>query len=138
MSYEKVEALLRGRLNAITPSVATIFEGIAYKPVVGTPYQRVHFLWARASNPTLGDDFQRGSGIMQVMLNYPSGAGAVVATQRADLLIFSASGFKRGTALMDGTLRVLIDESPYPGPSNTDGPWYRLPVSIPFIADIYG
>ena len=134
MSYVVIRSLLEVRLNAITPNIQTAFENVPFTPVNPTPWQRINLLPARTLNPTLGDSFKRETGIFQVTLNYPENAGPAAAATQAELI---RAQFVRGTSLISGKVRVLIDEAPYVSPAMSDGGWYRLPISIPFIADVF-
>ena len=134
MSNVIIRALLEVRLNAITPTVATAFENVPFTPINAVPWQRVNLLTAQTLNPTFGDNFRRETGIFQVMLYYPENAGASAAASRAELI---RSQFSRGLSLTSGTLRVLIDRWPWVSQGTSDSSWYRLPVSIPYIADVF-
>lgn len=134
MSYVLIRQLLEVRLNAITPALATAFENVPFTPLQTTPWQTVHLLPAKTLNPTFGDAFKRETGIFQITLNYQENAGAAAAVARAELI---RAQFPRGLALFSGTLRVLIDQAPSVAIGINDGGWYRLPVSIPFIADVF-
>ena len=134
MSNVIIRALLEVHLNTIAPSIATAFENVPFTPVNGTPWQRVNLLTAPTLNPTFGDAFHRETGIFQVTLYYPENAGASACATRAELI---RSQFVRGLTLTSGTLRVLIDRSPWVSQGMNDGGWYRMPVSIPYVADVY-
>lgn len=134
MSFVIIRSLLEVRLNAITPSIQTAFENVPFAPVNPTPWQRINLMPARTLNPTFGDAFKRETGIFQITLNYPENAGPSAATSRAELI---RAQFVRGLALTSGTLRVLIDQAPFIASGTNDGGWFRLPVSVPFIADVY-
>ena len=134
MSNVVIRALLEVHLNTIAPTIATAFENVPFTPINGTPWQRVNLLPAQPQNPTLGGVFRRETGIFQVMLAYPENAGTSAAATRAELI---RTQFTRGTTFTSGTLRVLIDLSPRVSQGMNDGGWYRLPVSIPYVADVY-
>ena len=133
MSYVIIRQSLETRLNAIGV-FPTAFENVPFNPIAGTPWQRARLLPARTENPTQGDAFKREIGIFEVMLAYPQNAGPQLAATRANLIVTS---FPKGWSLVVGTLRVLIDRSPFIGQGIPDGAWYKLPVSIPYIADVY-
>jgi hypothetical protein len=134
MSYQTIRDLLRVQLNTTPGNLPTAWENVAYTPVVGDPYQSVHLLPARTENPTFDRPFRRETGLMQVSLFFPVNAGPDPAALRAQAI---ASMFPRGLTLVNGTLRVLIDASPFIGPARNEGAWYFLPVSIPYTADVY-
>lgn len=134
MSIVLIRQALETRLNTMTPSLATAWEGVVYTPVTGTPYQQVNLLSANAENPTIGGTMYRQAGIFQVLLCYPPSNGAKPAATRAELI---RDHFKRGTTLTSGSVEVLIEYTPSILPAIIDGERYRLPVSIRWSADIY-
>lgn len=134
MSIVKIRAALETRLSAMSPAIATAWEGVPYTPVTGTPYQQVNLLIADSENPTLGDAMYRQTGILQVMLAYPPGTGPKAAATRAELV---RDWFPRGLGLSSGGQNVLIDRTPSIAPALIDGDRYRVPVSIYFTADIF-
>ena len=67
MSIVSIRSALETRLNALSPSLATAWEGIPFTPVTGTPYQQVNLL-TDTENPTLGDGMYRVTGFMQVSI----------------------------------------------------------------------
>lgn len=134
MSVVAIRSLLELRLAAMAPALATAFENFPFTPVNGTPWQKVNLLVARPLDPTLGYGFQRDSGIFQVMVFYPENTGPAAAAARADLI---CAQFARGLTLTSGTLRVLVDRSPYASTGRNEGGWYGLPVTIPYVADTY-
>lgn len=134
MSIVNIRAALENRLNGLTPSIATAWEGVPYIPVNGTPYQQINVLFADSENPTIGDSMFRQNGIMQVLLAYPPGTGAKAAATRAELV---RSWFPRGLGLSSGGIEVLIDRTPSIAPALIDSDRYKVPVSIYFTADIF-
>jgi hypothetical protein len=134
MSIVSIRAALETRLNAMSPSLATAWEGVPFTPVTGTPYQQVNLLFADSENPTLGDAMYRQNGFMQVLLCYPPGTGAKAAATRAEAV---RSQFPRGLGLSSGGIDVLIDKTPSIAPAIIDGDRYRIPVTVYFSADIF-
>ena len=134
MSIVNIRAALETRLNAMTPSLATAWEGVPFTPVTGTPFQQINILYNETENPTLGDSMYRVRGFMQVLLCYPPGTGPKAASARAELI---RNQFQRGLGLSSGGTDVLIDRTPTIAPAIIDGDRYRLPVTIYFSADIF-
>lgn len=133
MSIVSIRAALETRLNALSPSLATAWEGIPFTPVTGTPYQQVNLL-TDTENPTLGDGMYRATGFMQVLLCYPPGTGPKAASTRAELI---RDWFSRGLGLSSGGINVRIDRTPTIAPAIIDADRYRLPVTVYFSADIF-
>ncbi len=132
MSALAIRAALQVALAAITPSVAIAWENEPYKPVVGTPYQRVNLLFATPDNSEIGPNYVE-HGFLQVTLAYPIDGGAQLAAGRADLL---RSTFKRGFTFVYGGVTVLIEKTAQLWPAQIDGDRYSLPVRIPFRASV--
>jgi hypothetical protein len=134
MSIVNIRAALETRLNAMTPLLATAWEGVPFTPVTGTPFQQINILYNETENPTLGDAMYRVRGFMQVLLCYPPGTGPKAASARAELV---RNQFQRGLGLSSGGTDVLIDRTPTIAPAIIDGDRYRLPVTVYFSADIF-
>ena len=136
MSDQVVRKLLEQRVNSVSGALAsaTAFENVAFTPSEGTPWQRVNLLPAQPENPTMGDDFYRAVGVLQVSLFYPRNAGSAQAYAQGEVL---RTAFKRGTMLSEGTLRVRVIGTPSLGPGIPAGGWYMLPVSVNYQADVH-
>jgi len=134
MSWPIIRGLLRVQLNTISSGFPTAFENSPFVPVVGTPWQWATLLPAQTEDPSYGDGFKREVGIFQVMLSFPKAEGPDNLQARGEILL---QGFRRGTSLVQGNVAVKMIRSPYLGPPMPpDGVWYRVPVSVPFIADV--
>lgn len=134
MSYEVIRKLLEQRLNTITPALDTVFENTPYTPTKGVAWQAVHVLPAPTQNPTLGDQHHREVGEFQVSLNYPPNAGSQAANARAQLI---RETFPRGLSMAVGTLRLLIDQTPYLLRAQQSPNWYFLAVAVPYTAEVF-
>lgn len=133
MSSLVTKKLLEKHLLEITPSLATAFEGVTYTPVSGTPYQRVVALPRSTQNPTMGDEYYREIGVLQVFLYYPINTGSGAALARAELI---RNKFKRGTTLIDGNVKVHIIYTPSVRGSAVVNDRLMVPVSIDYTAEI--
>ena len=87
----------------------TAFENISFTPKTGTPYQLSRLVPLPVENPTLGDNYNREVGFYQVVLSYPKGEGVGRLTTMADKI---KDYFKRGTTLVEGSDKVVIDRTP--------------------------
>jgi hypothetical protein len=125
---------LESKLNALTPALATAWEGISFVPVTGTPYQQVNILPSDTLNPSIGDGHYREKGIFQVTLCYPANVGTKTATQRADLL---CTHFKRGTTITNSGINVLVHKTPSKSQCFIDGDRIRIAISIYWQSDIF-
>lgn len=135
MSHAQViRDLLRVQLNTVSGSFPTAFENMPYVPVVGTAWQWAVLLWAQTENPTMGDEFLREVGIYQVMLNFPKSEGPDALGAQAAII---RAGFARGLTLEQGQVQVKILRTPYLSPPiPTEGAWYSVAVSVPFVANV--
>lgn len=117
--------------NAASGSIGTAYENANYSPTQGTPWAQVFFLPEQPKVATLsgvGEDMHEG--VFQVNLNYPQGAGAGAAADKADAI---REYFEAGAKFASGSQEVLILSSGRAGGRNVEG-WYVLPVSINFQA----
>ena len=112
----------------------TAWEGTAYLPVSGVPYQKPYLLPSRTQNPTLGDGFFREIGLFQISLGYPDGEGTGGIETKAAAL---CKQFARGHVFIDANVTVRIDESPFVSRVDTGNGWLLLAVSVPYCADIF-
>lgn len=134
MSYPIIRKLLETRLNAVSPTIKTVFENAPGKPVAGTPYQQVTLMPAETESPTLpADGFRREAGYLQVDLNYPENAGSIAAMTRAEAI---RSQFPRGLVLTEANVRVYFDREVSLGRGYNEGGFYRLPVFVYYRADV--
>lgn len=134
MSDVVIRRLLETRLNALG-AFETAWENVGFEPTVGTPYQAPVLLPAQTQNPTMGDGYSRPAGVFQVTLAYPAKAGAQPAQARAQAIV---EHFARGLSLAEGNVVVRILRSPWASPGVPAGAWYKLAVSVPYEAEIFG
>lgn len=132
MSRAKIRAALEGAIKAMPP-LETAWENIAFKPVTGTPYQRVTLSFAEPRNTEFGPVFQE-RGFMQVELVFPGGKGSADAEGRVQML---RNTFTRGATLTADGQVVTINLTPNVLPAfNDDAGNYVLTVRVPFFAQI--
>jgi len=135
MSNLNISAALEVRLAALTPAILTSWENVNFNPVADIPYQVATVLFAEPENPTMGDDFYRQRGYIQVSLRYPQNTGKAAAFARAELL---RSWFKRGLSIEAGGVITVIEKTPEVGSGTNEGDRYILNVRIRFFANIQG
>lgn len=132
MSSVSIRAALETALNAMSPSISTAFENVAFSPTAGTAYQRVNVLFGTPLNDEISRSYEE-RGFMQVTLCYPVNAGPGTAATRAELV---RSSFYRGRTLTASGVTVLINLTPEILPAFVDGDRYCIPVRVPFKAPI--
>ena len=111
------------------------YSNVQFAPVVGKMYLETAYLPAISSNPTRGDGFSRKPGIFQVTVVAPAGAGSAAALTAAGDIV---AEFPRGRTLFDADgVRVIVSGAASVAKGFADTPWYRVPVSIYFLADVH-
>jgi hypothetical protein len=133
MSVLKIQRLLEVQLATVNPNISTSFENTAFKPVEGTPYQRINHLRTPPENPEMTGTFVREGGLMQVTLMYPLGPGAKNALTQAELI---KAKFPRGSQFTGNGVTVTIERTPYVMAGSVDGDRWSVPVRIPYYANI--
>lgn len=132
MSAVLVRQALEVALAAMSPALGTAWENTDYSPTVGTPYQRVHLLFAEPANPEIGSRYTE-RGILQVSLAYPLGAGPAAATTRAELL---RTTFYRGASFTASGVVTTIERTPEIAPGRVEEDRWVVPVKIRFFAHV--
>lgn len=133
MSQAIIRKLLEQQINSASVGVDTAFENVPYTPQAGKLWQRVNLLPGQTLNPTMGDNFKRDVGVMQVMVLAPKNAGPAAAAARAEAIL---QAFPRGWSAAEGAVRLRVLESPYVSAAVPNDAWYQVPVSIPYVADV--
>ena len=134
MSIPLIRKAFEDALAAMPGALPFARQNKSYKSVIGIPYAQFHLKPGRPDGSIIGDGFKRETGFIQINLNYPDGTGTAAAEAMADAI---CRRFKRGTTF-DVGFRVLVDAHPYIGPEINDTGWLRLPVRVPYIADVFG
>jgi len=134
MSYLTIRKLLEVQLNTVGGVFPTAFENVPFTPTNGVAWQQASLLPGRTENPTFGSAHKREVGVFQVTQHYPRNIGSQAALARAEAL---RAGFARGGSLEESNVKVRLLNSPYIGPAANDGAWYSVPLSVPYVADVY-
>jgi hypothetical protein len=132
---EKIRKALTEHLKLLTPTFPTQIENSAFVPTANVPFQRVAMLYANPDNQTLGCNFYKELGIMQIDLCYPTGKLNSDCQSKADEV---RAHFQRGTLLSyDGqNVRVMTTPSKFTLGIRDDR--YVVAVSISYSADVFG
>lgn len=109
MSMITIRSILESALKAVDPTMQTAYENVKFTPTVGVPFQVPYIITSRPQNPTIGGDFYREVGYMQVNLYYPLGEGSLAITTRAELI---RNTFKRGATFTKNDTTVVITGTP--------------------------
>lgn len=87
----------------------TAFENTTFTPVLDQPHQLSRLVPLPVENPTYGDNYNREVGFYQIVLSYPKGKGVGSIATMADKV---KDYFKRGTTLVEGSDKIIIDRTP--------------------------
>ena len=131
MSALAIRTALETALAAVSPAIAHAWENVPYIPVVGTPYARVHVLFAEPGNPEMGR-FTQERGFLQVQLVYPLGAGPAAAATRAQLI---RASFYRGLALTASGVTTTLEKTPEIAPGRFEDDRYVVTCRVRFFAN---
>jgi len=133
MSRTKIRAALETELKRIDPAFPTAWENANFKTADGSAWQEVWLMLARPENPTMGDDFFRQRGYLQIDLKYPLNQGPGPAGTRGDML---AGAFKRGLSMTSGGITTTVEETPEVGAGSYEGDRYVVRVFVRFFANV--
>lgn len=140
MSLVIIRQQLEVAVAALTPAIDTELEnGPTYTPTVGRPYQRVNLLFGTPQNPTLGDNFYREIGFVQITLCYPQGKGSGDADARAQLI---RNAFPQGRSFVAGKVTTIISGTMAKAPGATGGSrtqasdHFETVCKVPFFSNV--
>lgn len=134
MSDLVIKDLFETRLNANSGGVDVAFENVPYSPTNGRPYQMVSFMPAQTEDPCKDAGYRRLSGVVQVLLCYPLKAGSQPALTRAAALV---AAFPRGLSLSKDNVTLKLLRSSYVGRGRAGAAFYELPVTVPYVAEVF-
>lgn len=104
-AFEKSLAAMPQGLGAAN----TAYENTTFTPKADFPHQLSRLVPLPVENPTFGDNYNREIGFYQVVLSYPKGKGVGTLATMADMV---KDYFKRGTTLVEGSDKIIIDRTP--------------------------
>lgn len=129
-----IKKALERRLQAITPTVPTGFEGVNFDPPVNAMYQRCQFMIGKPQDPTLTIGFSRERLQMQVFICDVKGTGTGAALARAELI---RNTFAKGLSLIESGTRIYVLETPHIGSAMVVGDRIIVPVMIDAIGEVF-
>lgn len=132
MSNAAISAALETALLAAGSTFPTAWENVNFVPTQAA-YQVVTVMFAEPENPTMGSQFFRQRGYLQVQLRYPLGEGKQPAVARAETL---CAAFPRGASFVSGGITTIIERSPEVMAGYTDENRFIVNVKIRFFANI--
>jgi hypothetical protein len=134
VSFLIIRQQLETTLDAISAGqIETNYENVFYKPTKGVPFQRVQVVFATPENPTIGDNFYRELGFMQVTLYFPLQNGARDSATWAQTV---RAAFYRGRTFVTGKVTTTISQTMSRLPSIVEDDRFVVPLRIPFFANV--
>ncbi|MEM7675133.1 MAG: DUF4128 domain-containing protein [Myxococcota bacterium] len=120
----------------LVPALKIAWTNMDFRGAAKVGHLRVSLIRATAEGATIPfDGHIRHSGIFQVDVMWPQGAGPIGALRRADAI---REHFARGTRLVEDDVCVQINRPPSVGPSLQNPPYLQVPVSVRYEAFIQG
>lgn len=110
----------------------TAFENVKFTPKLDQPYQLTRLVPLPVENPTLGDDYHREVGFYQIVLSYPKGEGVGAIAAQADKI---KDYFKRGTTLVEGSDKVIVDRTPETSPVYINDTRAEITIRIRYFSN---
>lgn len=125
--YQDIRNALQTRLETVTGLPETVYEGVSYAPVPGTPFIASALVPAAARPVTMGQDHLiLHEGTFEIAVSYPSGVGTGSAEAMADAIkaVFTAESVLTVGA---NNIRIRYSERRQ---ALIDSDWIRIPVSV--------
>ena len=112
----------------------TAFENTSFVPKIDQPHQLSRLVPLPVENPTYGDNYNREVGFYQIVLSYPKGEGVGNLTLMADKV---KDYFKRGTTLVEGSDKIIIDRTPEISPVYINDNRAEITIRIRYYSEQY-
>lgn len=132
MSTALVKKAIRDAVKLIDPDLSTSWPNSSFVPTVGTPYQDLNIFFVEPDNLGYGSGPYMEEGFFQISLYYPKQIGTALIDARADLI---RETFKRGSYLISGEQRVVVNKTPTISSGQVEGDWYMIPVTVYFFSN---
>lgn len=134
MSLLVIRQQLETTLDAVSAGqIESNYENVFYKPTKDVAFQRVQIVFGTPENPTVGDNFYREIGFMQVTLYFPLQSGVKDSATWAQTL---RTTFYRGRSFVTGKVTTIVSETLSRLPSIVEDDRYVVPLRIPFFANV--
>jgi Bacteriophage related domain of unknown function len=121
------------RLNAITPTVPTGYEGVEFTPPVNAMYQRCQLVFNQVLDPSFPIGYHREEVQLQVFVCDIKGKGTGTAIARAELL---RSNFHKGLSLTEGNTSVRVLSTPKIGSAFIAQDRIIIPVIVDLTCEV--
>ncbi|WP_397448131.1 phage tail terminator-like protein [Pseudomonas sp. NA-150] len=136
MSHKIIRSLFEARLatwaKTRSPVLRIAYQNVAFTPAANETYLQAFTIPAGTDSSTLAGDHRLYTGLFQVSIVTPSGAGPGAADGLVDEL---AAVFPLNDRLIKAPLAVLIMTPVEPGPPVPDDSTYTVAASFQYRAD---
>lgn len=133
MAIIEIKRAAERKLNALTPSIPTAWEGVSFDPPVGL-YQRVQLLIQTPDDPVFGTGFHRERVTLQVFVVGVANKGTSEIINRAELI---RNHFAKGLVLDEGNVKIHVLRTPQIAGSTVVSERIICPVLIELVAEVY-
>jgi hypothetical protein len=133
MAIVETKRACERRLQTLTPSVPTAYEGVTFTPP-NTMYQKVQFVISQPDDPVLGTGYYRERLQMQVFIVDETNKGTSGAIQRAELI---RGLFPKGLTITEGAFRIYVLSTPQIAGSTQATNRTIVPVLIDLVTEVY-
>lgn len=133
MAIIEIKRAAERKLNALTPTLPTAWEGVSFNPPAGL-YQRVQFTIQSPDDPVLGVGFHRERMTMQVFVVGDSNKGTSEVITRAELI---RAHFAKGLVLQEGNIKIHVLRTPQIAGNTVASERVVCPVLIELVAEVY-
>jgi hypothetical protein len=133
MAIIQVKRAAERKLNILTPTVPTAWEGVSFTPP-DTIYQRVQFTIQSPDDPVLGTGFYRERMTMQVFVVGAANKGTSEVISRAELV---RNHFKKGTVFTEDGVHIHVLRTPQVAGTSIASDRIICPVLIELVAEVY-
>lgn len=137
-NWDIIEGLLNARLAELLPNRKIIYENQGgdesnIEELPSEPYLTANFLPGTPIPIEVGDTGRnRNIGTYQVAVNIRQGVGKAEAYEIQKVL---TAGFRRGTILSDGSVKVRCVNA-YPSSGFETGTRFRVPIVVSWSSDV--
>lgn len=133
MAIIQIKRAAERRLLALTPNLATAWEGVSFEPTASI-YQRVQFTIQAPEDPVLGVGFHRERVTLQVFIVGSANKGTSEVITRAELV---RNHFAKGLVLEEDNVKIHVLKTPQIAGNTVVSERVICPVLIQLVAEVY-
>jgi hypothetical protein len=133
MAIIQIKRAAERRLLALTPTLATAWEGVSFEPTASI-YQRVQFTIQAPEDPVLGVGFHRERVTLQVFIVGSANKGTSEVITQAELV---RNHFAKGLVLEEDNVKIHVLKTPQIAGNTIVSERVICPVLIQLVAEVY-